>query len=251
MNDTFSNQNDATIVQKYNQWHAQMATHEEQNILNLPWYKTVDEVLPDLNGKDVLEVGCGRGVFAHYLALRYPQARIVAVDFSPEAIQVANKTYADVSNIHFQVADAEQLPFESGTFDYYISCETIEHVLHPPRMINEIYRVLRGAGSFVLTTENYFNAYLLVWLKCWLLKRPFESGCGTQPHENFFIFPMLLGWFRSSHLRVTQTRSNHYQWLVWPGVAPAKLCTFDVQQSALKWLFKPFGRHFTYLGSKL
>lgn len=237
-----------SVLLKYNNWHQKMSSHEETDILNLPWYKTVVTLLPDLSQKKVLEVGCGRGVFANYLANLYPEATIVAVDFSSTAIEIAKQTYHDQSNLEFRVENAEALSFESEQFDWYISCETIEHVYRPVQMIKEIKRVLKQDGRFVVTTENYFNAYALVWLKCWLQNRPFESGCGIQPHENFFLFPQLLLWLRKHGLRVTTTRSSHIQWLVLPGVAPAKLCTFNVQGAILQWLLKPFGRHFTYMG---
>lgn len=237
------------VLSSYDNWHQSMALHEEEDILNLPWYKTVVSLLPDLNGKKVLEVGCGRGVFANYLASRFPQAQVVALDFSKNAIEIASQRYKS-ENLIFYVGDAESLQFQSMEFDYYISCETIEHVFHPDKMIAEIHRVLKKGGKFIFTTENYFNAYLLVWIKCWIQKKPFESGCGIQPHENFFIFPMILDMLRKSKLVVTQTQSNHYQWLVLPRVGPDKLCTKDVHSPILKFLFKPFGRHYTYCGQK-
>ena len=237
------------VLSSYNSWHQSMSLHEEEDILNLPWYKTVVSLLPDLNGKKVLEVGCGRGVFGNYLASRFPQAQIVAIDFSKSAIDIASQRYKN-QNLSFYVGDAESLQFDSEEFDYYISCETIEHVLHPAKMIDEVNRVLKKGGNFIITTENYFNAYFLVWIKCWIQKKPFESGCGVQPHENFFIFPMILNMLRKSRLTVTHTESNHYQWLVFPRVAPAKLCTNDIRSPILKFLFRPFGRHYTYCGEK-
>lgn len=238
------------VLRNYDQWHVIMSQSEENDVLNLPWYKTAIELLPDLSNKRIIEVGCGRGVFANYLALRYPTAEVVAVDFSSQAIQIAKVNYANQNNLQFHVGDAEALPFESSEFDFYISCETIEHVFHPDKMIAEIHRVLKKGGKFIFTTENYFNAYLLVWIKCWIQKKPFESGCGIQPHENFFIFPMILDMLRKSKLVVTQTQSNHYQWLVLPRIDPAKLCTNDVRSPILKFLFRPFGRHYTYCGKK-
>lgn len=236
-------------LEAYNEWHIGMAQHEEEDVLNLPWYKTVVNLLPDLNGKKILEVGCGRGVFSSYLATKFPQATIIGVDFSESAIRIATQRYKK-DNLDFLVGDAELLQLPSAQFDYYISCETIEHVFHPIKMISEIYRVLKPNGIFILTTENYFNAYLLVWLKCWIQNKPFESGCGIQPHENFFIFPMLLRMFKRSNLKITHTQSNHHQWLVLPGVSPTKLCSTNFSSPFLRWLAKPFGRHFTYCGEK-
>lgn len=240
--------NSNSVLKEYDQWHESMARTEEKDVLNLPWYKTVVRHLPDLNGKRVIEVGCGRGVFASYLASRYPGAQISAVDFSASAIQIASANYAGQANLRFYVGNAESLDMGSGDFDYYISCETIEHVFTPLNMISEIHRVLKPKGGFILTTENYFNAYILEWIRCWIQNKPFESGCGVQPHENFFIFPMLLKMFRKNGLMIKETQSNHYQWMLFPRISPTKLCTQEVKSPVLKRLLKPFGRHYTYIG---
>ncbi|HTH57613.1 MAG TPA: class I SAM-dependent methyltransferase, partial [Cyclobacteriaceae bacterium] len=167
---------------RYENWHTEMAA-QEKDIFCLPWYQTVIKLLPDLNGMNVIEVGCGRGVFANYLANTYPKARITAIDFSENAIAVARSNYTTVSNLEFEVGDAEHLSHKFfDKFDFYISCETLEHVESPKKMIGEIQRVLKRDGRFILTTENYLNAYILIWLKCWLLKRPFDSGSGIQPN---------------------------------------------------------------------
>jgi len=241
--------NDENVRLKYEEWHAMMSANES-SVANLPWYQTAFKLLPDLNGKKVIEVGCGRGVFASHLAAKYPEAKITAIDFSEKAIDIAKQNYQNVPNLTFEVGNAESLKLPDSTFDVYVSCETIEHVATPQKMIAEIKRVLAPGGQFIVTTENYFNAYLMEWFKCWLLRRPFNSGSGIQPNENFFIFPMLLRWLRRSSLTITHTESNHFQWLLLPGVAPAKMCTIDVKSPLLKGLFKPFGRHFTYVGMR-
>lgn len=237
------------LLKNYDQWHKTMSAHEQHNVLALPWYKTVEGLLPDLNNKRVLEVGCGRGVFSHHLATSFPTASITAVDFSESAINIAKDNFQR-ENLEFQVENAESLSFSNDEFDYYISCETLEHVLHPQQMIHEIRRVLKKNGIFIITTENYFNAYVLVWLQCWITRKPFESGCGVQPHENFFIFPMIVRMLNKAGLLTTHTESNYYQWLVLPRVSPLRLCTKDFKAGFLKLLFKPFGRHFTYVGRK-
>src|SRR5207245_5891406 len=136
------------------------------------------------NGKEVLEVGCGRGDFSILLAGRYPMGKFTGIDFSATAIEVANsKLIESSSRSVFKVGDAEHLPFNSESFDYIISCECLEHVPQPARMAKEIARCLKPGGSFILTTENYFNGMLLARLACWFKKSAFDSGSGVQPRE--------------------------------------------------------------------
>jgi hypothetical protein len=115
-------------------------------------------------------------------------------------------------------------------------------------MAKEIARVLKPDGGFVITTENYFNGMLIGWLKAWLSKQPFNSGSGTQPHENFFLFWRVRKILEAAGLQVENMASNHFQWLLLPRVAPDRLRTDDFQNPRLNRLFRPFGRHFTFYG---
>jgi SAM-dependent methyltransferase len=235
-----------SIQQQYNEWHSATADFWE-NPLDFQWYQTTIRLLPDLNDRDVLEVGCGRGTFSRLIKQKYPAVRLTAVDISEFAIANAQKT---PDGIQFKVADAENLDFPDASFDIIFSCETMEHLPHPEKLPKEIYRLLRPGGKFIITTENYFNGMTLLWMKTWLKKEQFDSGSGAQPHENYFLFFRVAAMIRNSGLKLTHTESNHFQWLLLPGVNPARLCTQDFGNPFLKKLFKPFGRHYTFTGHK-
>lgn len=237
-------------LEQYNVWHERLAESEaDGSVLQHPWYVTVARLLPDLSGQRVLEIGCGRGDFAIWLAGKYEGSKVTGVDFSEAAIATAHKrAESSHSNALFKVEDAEALSFADGDFDYVISCECMEHVPSPENMAREIHRVLKPGGQFILTTENYFNAMLLLWLKTWTLGTPFDSGSGVQPHENFFLFWRVKKILERGGLRVNRMESNHYQWLLLPRTDPMKLVKFDFQSGLLRRVFRPFGRHFTFCG---
>ena len=97
----------------YEAWNTSMAAAEAGQITpTYPWHETVLKIVPDLNGKTVLEVGCGRGDFALLLARLYPSARIVATDFSETAINNGKSKMQPNSNVAFKIADAHALPFD-------------------------------------------------------------------------------------------------------------------------------------------
>jgi 2-polyprenyl-3-methyl-5-hydroxy-6-metoxy-1,4-benzoquinol methylase len=239
------------LSQTYDDWHGRIAkTEGDLGAISAPWHVTVSRLLPDLNGLRVLEIGCGRGDFAIWMANRYPRATVVAIDFSKTAIDEArDRALRRNSPVEFAVGDATHLAFADGTFDMIVSCECLEHVPEPERMAAEIRRLLKHGGRFILTTENYFNGTLLAWLKAWLTGSPFNSGSGVQPHENFFLFWRVKRLLTEGGLVVAHVESNHYQWLLLPGVDPGKLATTDVNNALLKRLLRPFGRHFTYAGA--
>lgn len=236
--------------QRYNAWHEHLADIESPIAEpHHPWHVTVARLLPDLQNQRVLEVGCGRGDFAIWLANKYPESEVVAVDFSEVAIATAQRR-AEGSGVSFRVDDSENLSFADSSFDYVISCECFEHVLHPEKMAREIYRVLRPGGRFILTTENYFNGMILLWMKTWITGAPFDSGSGVQPHENFFLFWRVRRILEKAGLRILRMESNHFQWLLLPRVNPMKLVSFDFKSPRIKRIFRPFGRHFTYCGTR-
>lgn len=233
----------------YDQWHSGVEAEEVPMTL-YPWHRAVLRRLPELNGLSVLEVGCGRGAFALSLARQFPRADIVGVDFSSSAIEIATAQAQDAPNIRFQVEDAQALTFPDASFDVVLSCECLEHVPSPARMAGEIRRVLKPGGKFILTTENYFNAMLLSWALAFLRKQKFNSGSGVQPHENFFLFWRVKKVLQRAGLAVEHMESNHFQWLLLPRCAPERLCTDDFHSKFLKRLFRPFGRHFLFEGTR-
>ena len=227
----------------YDAWHERLSAAEKsREVCFQPWHQTVARRLPDLNEKAVLEVGCGRGDFAIWLAGKYPRAEIVAVDFSEKAIAIGKERAG--------AEDAQELRLDDKTFDWVISCECLEHVPDPRRMAGEIHRVLKPGGRFILTTENYFNGMVLAWLMAWLRKEPFDSGSGVQPHESFFLFWRVRRILERAGLKIDHMESNHFQWLLLPRFAPHQLCTDDFRNPVLKRLFRPFGRHFTFEGGR-
>ena len=236
----------SSIQERYNEWHASTINWFE-NPLDFQWYQTTLRLLPDLSNLKVLEIGCARGAFSRLIAQKYPSVKLTSVDISETAINDAKK---EPHGIDFRVADAQHLEFPDASFDFIFSCETMEHLPEPERMPRDIFRLLKPGGQFIITTENYFNGMLLLWLKTWILKKPFDSGSGKQPYENFFLFFGVAARIRKGGLKISHTESNHFQWLAFPGVDPAKLCTQDFKSPFLKKLFKPFGRHYTFMGRK-
>jgi ubiquinone/menaquinone biosynthesis C-methylase UbiE len=236
----------------YDRWHERMdGSAKDNNPLAFPWYRTAfNGIQKDLRG-DLLELGCGRGEFAVWLACTVPGIRVTGVDFSVSAIAIAQKRISSASEaVRFITGDVQSLAFADNTFDWIVSCECLEHLPQPQMMAGEIFRVLKPGGRFCVTTENYLNGMFLAWIQSWVTRRPFNSGSGVQPIEQFFVFPQVKGYLRRAGLVVERTESTHYQWLLLPGVDPARLCTRQFNASWARTLAKPFGRRFSFFGYK-
>ena len=103
-----------------------------------------------LKGKDVLEVGCGRGGGASYIARYLHPSKMTAIDICKPAIRFATLHYAQQHNLEFRIADAQELPFPNDSFDALISIETAHHYPDMTRFLDEAHRVLRPGGSFLM-----------------------------------------------------------------------------------------------------
>jgi 2-polyprenyl-3-methyl-5-hydroxy-6-metoxy-1,4-benzoquinol methylase len=75
---------------------------------------------------DVLEIGCGSGMFARLLAQK--AEHVLALDLSPQMISLARERSKQFTNIDFQVADVQPLEFSSGQFDCVVSIATLHHL---------------------------------------------------------------------------------------------------------------------------
>jgi len=99
-------------------------------------------------GRDVLEVGCGRGGGAAYLARALEPRRVVAVDLSPRAIALCRRRFAH-PRLWFEVGDAERLPFGEASFDVVLNVESSHCYGHFDVFLREVHRVLRPDGHFL------------------------------------------------------------------------------------------------------
>ncbi|MDI6831176.1 MAG: methyltransferase domain-containing protein [Actinomycetota bacterium] len=111
----------------------------------------------DLEGRWVLDVGCGRGELACEAARR--GAHAVGIDYAPAAIELSLERRAAMSaaereRVEFRLADAKGLDFRDGSFDVVFLIDVYEH-LHDYEIehtLGEIARVLRPWGMLVVHT---------------------------------------------------------------------------------------------------
>lgn len=105
-------------------------------------------------GEYILDLGCGRGKETIEAArLTGPEGIVVGLDITQAMVEEAaiNAENAGVSNTRFIRGDIESLPFEAGAFDAVISNCVINHAKNKQKVYEEIYRVLKDGGRFVVS----------------------------------------------------------------------------------------------------
>jgi SAM-dependent methyltransferase len=120
------------------------ATAEDARV---PLVAAVVEMRP----KRILEVGCGWGELAEWLA-RDTGAEVVAVDLSPRMVELSRERGVDV-----YVGDVQELGFADGEFDVAVAAWMLYHVPDLDRGIAELARVLRPGGRLVVATNSRFH----------------------------------------------------------------------------------------------
>ena len=118
-------------------------------------YDTRDAMfLPFLEGKDVLELGCGWGYDSFLLSTR--AKTVTGVDLNSCAIQQASKRFADVPNISFINDDAIHFLDYGKKFDVIVSFESLEHLTHEEQivLIKKVWQALKPNGQLFLSTPN-------------------------------------------------------------------------------------------------
>jgi ArsR family transcriptional regulator len=97
---------------------------------------------------DVLDVGCGDGAAARYVA---PYClSLLCIDINPRMIEAAKDRLGRFPNAHAEVADVHDLPYRASSFDSILLFHTLTYAERPQRALEECARVLRPGGRVVV-----------------------------------------------------------------------------------------------------
>lgn len=107
-------------------------------------------LLPNLQGKKVLSLGCGSGEDCVYLKSQ-GAAEVIGIDISEKLIEIAKESYSDCE---FRVMDMERLDFADTSFDFVYSSLAIHYIEDWHRVFQEVYRVLKPNGYFLFSCNH-------------------------------------------------------------------------------------------------
>lgn len=116
----------------------------------------------DLAGARVLEVSCGHGGGASYLARTFAPAEYVGLDLNPEGIRYCQQRHL-VPRLWFVQGDAMALPFPDASFDVVVNVEASHCYPDFRRFVDEAARVLKPGGRLVHADLRY-PSQVAVWV---------------------------------------------------------------------------------------
>jgi SAM-dependent methyltransferase len=117
------------------------------------WFRRHDvaysALAPFCLGATVIDAGCGEGYGADRIA--GVAGTVIGVDYDPTTVAHLARTYPRVRPVRGNLV---ALPFADGVADVVASLQVIEHLWDQPAFLAECRRVLRPAGTLLLSTPN-------------------------------------------------------------------------------------------------
>jgi ubiquinone/menaquinone biosynthesis C-methylase UbiE len=110
-------------------------------------------LLGPISGKNILEIGCGNGIQLIYILNKYKPLYATGIDINPINISIANEEKKEwkLENIHFEVNNSQDLQgILNNSFDLIICIESAFHYPDKQSFLNEVQRVLKPDGKFLV-----------------------------------------------------------------------------------------------------
>lgn len=115
--------------------------------------KFLEPFIKELKNLKVLEIGCGNGSMVGYL--KSLGIDILGIDMNEKYLKNAGSRFGKES---FKLMRGEDLLFEDNSFDIVLSFDLLEHIPDTKKHLEEVKRVLKNNGKYLLQTPNRYTS---------------------------------------------------------------------------------------------
>ncbi len=135
--------------------------------------KFINNQLPSLKGKTILDVGCGSGIdIVNYE--KKGASEVFGIDSSKSMIKEAKKIVKRKENIF--VGSMEKMPFKNNQFDFIVGRFSIHYLKNLDKTYEEFSRVLKKNGILILVVHHPFLGFMQSGAKGYWLKRTIKMN---------------------------------------------------------------------------
>ena len=162
-----------------------------------------------LDGRAVLDIGCGGGILAESMAAS--KAMVTAIDLAEGPLAVARLHQLESgAKVDYRKISAEALAAEApGRFDLVTCLEMLEHVPDPAAVVQSCAELVRPGGHVVFSTINRNpKSFLFAIVGAEYILRLLPRG--THEYQKFIRPSELEAWARAAGLRLKEAIGLHY-----------------------------------------
>lgn len=181
----------------------------QNNLLQKMWHTRkltqILKLLPKNTASNfkVLDVGCSSAMLTAEIAKALPKSQVTGLDSYKAAIDLAKSKYPD---INFTVADAHDMPFKNQTFDLLVCTETLEHVIDPKGVLEEIKRVIKKDGTLIISMDSGSLLFRIIW-NLWTKSK---GKVWQDAHLHEFTAKLLEDLTKEAGFRINKKQISHF-----------------------------------------
>jgi ubiquinone/menaquinone biosynthesis C-methylase UbiE len=140
----------AHAKREFDRW----SSHYDRGPLQTLFFQPAHAMLLDMlrpTDQQILDVGCGTGVFATRVLESLPDSHVWGLDLSDGMLQQGlPRCRASGGRLHLVQGDSERLPFPDDAFDVVTCTHSFHHYPRQDQVVAEMHRVLRPGGRLLL-----------------------------------------------------------------------------------------------------
>jgi len=177
----------------------------EINPLRLDWIRQY----ADLNGRSVVDIGCGGGILAESMAAA--GANVTGIDMAEGALAVARLHQVESgASVDYRQSTAEELAAaDDGQYDIVTCLEMLEHVPSPAQIIASVHTLLRPGGlAFFSTINRNPKSFVFAIVGAEYVLKLLPAG--THEYRKFIRPSELDSWARDAGLELKASIGMHY-----------------------------------------
>lgn len=207
----------------------------------------IKRLLKKLKFTTVLDAACGSGLYSKYIAAKFPNAKILAVDFFKTCFkEELEKGFQSANRIKFLKEDLTKMTF-CDKFDLILHLEAIGGIEDFPSVLANFYKALKHGGSVIINLPVYTNfskAFKSIGLPCINLSgKPRDLDFGRKKFIEKFIRKMEDIGFEIDAVDYPYGRLGSFAW-------EAYQLTNELHR-AIKLIINPFLKLLVFCDSKI
>jgi len=125
-------------------------------------FRNISQLIEPVKGK-VLDIGSADGTFTKVIAEKSQAQEVIGIDILEKSVQYANQRFKKNKRMRFVTADAQALPFKDDYFAAVFCLEVAEHLAEPLKVFQEINRVLKPDGYFIVLVPTDSWLFKKIW----------------------------------------------------------------------------------------